>query len=190
MYNLLGRDEYGAVIYPEFYGGMAHSEGMLTLFIVEGMLEDAVNHAAFRHLFEGDNFRHRSVEFSFADLLEARDLAIKAIDARPDCYYASPAMEPRVIAQDNSVRIFIARLSHDRDVVAGFHEYVFDSPMINVTAGVVLHLGGMPLHPIVYVAGGIIVVYFLLAILLGPVMLGLWVKGWVSEGKGGTWKGF
>jgi len=160
MYSQLPRNS-NHVVYPDFYGGIAVNGPRLTLLIVENMLEEAQAHVAFGHFF-AENTGYRFVEFSFAQLLETRNHVATALSAGRGCFYAGNALAPRISAADNFVEVPI-RYTVDRDMAAGFKQYVYDSPMLRVTPGVIIPLWRQP-HPIVSVAWMLVIAYVLVGI--------------------------
>lgn len=150
MYRRFERGINGDVIYPDFYGGIAVNGPRLTLLIVEHRLEEAKAHDAFTHLFT-ENHSYRFVEFSFAQLLETRALAIAAIDARQGCFYADNAREVQIHAPDNRVHISLVRnyADFEWDMNAGFREYVFESPMVITFPTIFLPIGVRFVHPLI-----------------------------------------
>jgi len=176
MYALFSRDANYAVIYPDFYGGIGVNGSQLTLLVVESRLEEAKEHEAFRYFFD-DNESYSFVEFSFAQLLETRNLAATAINARRRCFYANNALTPRILAADNRVEVVLRKNdARDRDMEAGFRQYVFDSPMVNAVPGYVFTLGHR-IHPIVPVAWLLIGINVLVGIPVGIVKLARKFKG-------------
>jgi len=173
MYAMFERDANREIVYPSFYGGIAANEGRLTLLIVEGGLEEAKAHEAFSHFF-AKNVQHRYVEFSFAQLLEARGLVNEVINSRADCFYAGRALElePRISACNNRVEVVLSQNNAEgRDLVAGFLKYVFDSPMVDVEATWFLEMWVRRVHPIVNFAYLVLVAYVIIGGPLGVVRL-------------------
>jgi len=181
MYDRLDRDASGAVVYQGFYGGIVVDNGVhpavLTVLVVENMLEEAQAHDAFTHFF-ADNGSYRFVEFSFAQLLETRTQLIAAIDARPGCFYAESVQGIRVLTNDNNVEVNIWHGGGaERDSEAGFLRYVYDSPAINVLAGFFFPLRTW-VHPVVYIARLLVATYVVIGVPLAFVKLLIWVRSY------------
>ncbi|MCL2377564.1 MAG: hypothetical protein FWC77_00400 [Defluviitaleaceae bacterium] len=141
MYSMLELNAYGEYIYPDFFGGMYIRElqpnWQLVILVVESMLYEAVAHDAFSQLITCIN-SFEFVQFSFAELMETQRYVTRLIGERPDCIYAQSVHTYEVSMPHNRLNIFFKvgsggfSFEEAEEMMAGFTQYVFDSPMVDV----------------------------------------------------------
>jgi len=182
MYNMLECTADGDVIYPDFFGGFSASNNWLEpgsdrleTHIVVSKLEYARAHEAFSYLV-AEPGSYSFAEFSFAQLLETQRRIEAIINEREGCIYAHSVHEIRIVPSNNILIIrFIAtdlaRIAADlglesRDsgaIIAGFRQYVYDSPMIDFELEFHLSLSGGSASPHEFLTGIIVAVITLVA---------------------------
>ena len=129
IYNTFPRTRGGDVIYPDYFGGIyVDNRGFLVVLIVGPALEDYSSRADY--LIALGRGRYRYVEFSLAELsaeIEVIDIAMRE-RAMLRCRYALNVGFYGIRTDEN--RISINMVEYNEAMIAGFRQYVYDSPMI------------------------------------------------------------
>jgi len=138
FYNSLALNRSGDAEYPDYFAGFyLDDSGNLVMLVTENqnLAENLMNQdMTLSSLYESINIRF--VEFSYAELHEARDAFRIAHEARRElgCVYALNVVGSGIHRAGNSLRIRLD-VYNDR-MIEGFRTYVFDSPLIIFEPGV------------------------------------------------------
>lgn len=133
MYNSLPKTDSGDVIYPDFYAGSyIGDDGRLVVLVTEplSVLSNETKYETFLAPLTEGLVNHRIVEFSYAQLHEARDEYRIFRDIRLDvnCVYALNVVGSGIDYMQNALLIRLEEFSEEK--IEGFRQYVIDSPMI------------------------------------------------------------
>jgi len=143
MLNGFAHTRAGTVMYPEFFGGVyLNSAGQTALLIVESMLDVAEQDSNIGALIHA-GVDYRLVEFSYAELRELQSTVTNTVHGRIDwCDYALNVS--LILVNPHYNRVVVVLVEYNDDMIAGFRQHVYDSPMIIFEQGNRLYIGGPP----------------------------------------------
>ena len=175
LYRDFARNADSDVIYPDFYGGsyLLRDDGRLVVLIVESMYEEARAHGSLGSLLD-EGVMYKLVEYSYAELRSLqREIGDKiwgscqtgaTYGLANHCFYAANVSGLGVDVESNRTAIHIAE--YNDEMIAGFRQYVFDSPMITFSQMGFLYLLGGPPEGVPWPVAVALGFMFLLIILL------------------------
>ena len=145
-----GHTRTGDDTFPDYFGGMYIGEdGRAVVLIVESMYDEAMTYSNIGSLID-QGVTYRLVESSYAKLREIQAVIGAALsesiekrrNSEPWCVYAYNANLISVRQRNNQV---IVRLAvYNEEMIAGFRQHVYDSPLIIFEYGAPLYIGGPP----------------------------------------------
>ena len=132
---------HGRVVYPDFFGGLFINDyGRLVVYIVEGLVDSAMEHDIIGVLIADGDYKLTQISQTQLAAVRARvDTAISNA-WRDGCVYASNVSMWGSGANQISVRLAV----YSDEMIDGFRRYVYDSPLIEFSQADFLIIGGAP----------------------------------------------